>query len=61
MKDKNLRKALGIHGSGKDLCACSILCNVTNNWQGELPEIWKRIEKLEAKIEAIEAKKKKKA
>lgn len=59
MKDKKLRKALGIHGSEKDLCGCSVATD--GSWQGELPEIWKRIEKLEGKIEAIEAKKKKKA
>lgn len=59
MKDKNLRKALGIHGNEENLCGCSFGATIiaAPEWRGELPMLWERIEELEAKIEAIEVNK----
>ena len=56
MKDKALRKALGLHGFEENLCGCSSHCAFNDSWQGELPMLWKRIEELESKIKAIEEK-----
>ena len=56
MKDKALRKALGMHGFEENLCGCSSPCAVDTGWQGEIPMLWKRIEELESKIKAIEEK-----
>ena len=49
MKDKNLRKALGIHGFEDNLCGCDMI-KVKDYWSGELPELWNRIEKLEKEV-----------
>jgi len=55
MKDKNLRRALGIHGTEENLCGCSMGSDV--GWHGEIPMLWKKIEEFECKIKDIEVKK----
>lgn len=55
MKDKKLRKALGIHGSEEDLCGCD--CAGYTGWQGEIPMLWRKVKELEDKVKAIEVKK----
>ena len=56
MKDKELRKALGMHGPESDLCGCDV--NPTNqNWQGEIPMLWRKVHELEAKVKQLEKEK----
>jgi hypothetical protein len=55
MKDKNLRKALGMHGT--PLCGCDF---GLPGWQGEIPMLWRKIKELEDRLKCIERKKKKK-
>ena len=57
MKDKNLRKALGVHGSEENLCGCDMV--VGTEWSGEIPMLWKKVKELEKEVEIIKQKIKK--
>lgn len=62
MKDKNLRKALGIHGSEENLCGCDVVVpeakcpTIVSSWHGEIPMLWRKVKELENKIKALEDK-----
>lgn len=58
MKDKNLRKALGIHGFEENLCGCDMVV-VRNEWGGEIPMLWKKVKELEKEVEIMKQKIKK--
>ena len=53
MKDKILRKVLGMHGSDENLCACSE-AYVPGDWGGALPDIYRKLKILEARISKLE-------
>ena len=48
MKDKDLRKMLGVHGD-TFLCACGYT-------SGEIPGLWERIRELEKGVEELKKK-----
>ena len=52
MKDKYLRKALGMHDDDENLCGCDL--NPNSSWTGEIPMLWRRLKELERKVEKLE-------
>lgn len=52
-RDIPLRKALGMHGGDDNLCGCNV--NPYEEWPGEIPFIYRRIEELEARLKLLEA------